>query len=159
MRLPLAVSVLLLGLLPGVGAAQFESPPSVTIAGATPKTVGEVLKRVLADQKFKVGVSDRRIMLTQDRGRVPQATGEVLRIRLEVAIRLDKVTDSLMLTMVDETLIGERGAGLEQRRTLDPAGNRTTYVNLLNRVKAELEGASPDADTTRSSASGPGVAP
>ena len=159
MRLPLGVSVLLLGLLPGVGAAQLESRPSVTIAGATPKAAGEVLKRVLADQKFKVGVSDRRIVLTQDRGRVPQATGEIMRVRLEVTIRLDKVTDSLMLTMVDETLIGERGAGLEQRRTLDPARNRTTYVNLLNRVKADLEGTSTAADTTPPPAPGPGAAP
>ena len=140
------LGALLLATLTSTLRAQAESPASVTIAGATPKAAGEVLKRELASQKFKVGVSDRRITLTQDRGRVPQATGEIVRVRLEVGIRVDKSPTGLTLTVVDETLIGDRGAGLEQRRTLTPDRNRASYQDLLNRVKAELEGgARPDS--------------
>lgn len=140
------LGALLLATLTSTLRAQAESPASVTIAGATPKAAGEVLKRELASQKFKVGVSDRRITLTQDRGRVPQATGEIVRVRLEVGIRVDKSPAGLTLTVVDETLIGDRGAGLEQRRTLTPDRNRASYQDLLDRVKAELEGgASPDS--------------
>jgi hypothetical protein len=134
------LGALLLGTLTATAGAQAESPASVTIAGATPKAAGEVLKRELASQKFKVGVSDRRITLTQDRGRVPQATGDIVRVRLEVGIRVDKSPAGLTLTVVDETLIGDRGAGLEQRRTLTPDRNRASYQDLLKRVKAELEG-------------------
>jgi hypothetical protein len=153
------LGALLFAMLPGSAGAQGEGPASVTVAGATPKAVGEVLKRELASQKFKVGVSDRRILLTQDRGRVPQATGDIVRVRLEVGIRVDKSPEGLMLTVVDETLIGDRGAGLEQRRTLSPERNRTTYLNLLTRVKAELEGSGANPDSTVVVDSVPGAAP
>src|SRR5687767_11401933 len=84
-------------LIPTAANGQAEPPPRVVIAGGTAKAAGESLKRLLAEQNFKVSASDRRIVLTQDRGRVPQATGEALRVRLEVGIDVVRRADSLEL--------------------------------------------------------------
>ena len=147
------ITLALLALTLNPSWAQVEPAPSVTIAGANAKAAGEVLKRILAAQKFKVSATDHRILRTQDRGRVPQATGEVLRVRLEVGIRVDKRPDSLQLTIADETLIAERTPGLEQRRPQNFDRNRASYQKLLTLVKVELEGGAPRDSAVRGDSS------
>jgi hypothetical protein len=87
----------------------------------------------------------------QPRGNVAQSTGEIMRVRLEVGFGIEALAEGLRVTLADETLIAERGVGMEQRRPQDLDRNRQSYQNLLDQVKAVLEPRA-GADTTRSDA-------
>jgi hypothetical protein len=126
-----------------------EPPASVVIAQSTPKAIGEAMRDDLKDQKFKLAAARKqRIVLSQSRGNVAQATGEVLRVRLEVGFTVEELPEGHRVTVADETLIAERGAAFEQRRPQDLARNRQAYQGLLDRVKATLE-SSAQANSTR----------
>jgi hypothetical protein len=55
------------------------------------------------------------------------------------------------VTLADETLIADRGVGMEQRRPQDLERNRQSYQKLLDQAKAALE-RTPATDTTGASA-------
>ena len=117
-----------------------EPQPSVIIAQATPKAIGEALRDALKAQNFKLWSNGKkRIVLVQPRGNIAQATGEIIRVRLEVGFTVEEVPGGHRVTVADETLIGERSVGMEQRRPQDLERNRQSYQNLLNQVKAALE--------------------
>lgn len=142
--------LLILSLVPSILAGQ-EARPSVVIAGSTPKAIGEAMRDALAEQKFKLGsAGKKRIVLVQPRGNVAQATGEIMRVRLEVGFTVEAIAEGLRVTLADETLIAERGVGMEQRRPQDLDRNRQSYQNLLDQVKVTLESPA-GADSTRSS--------
>ena len=126
-----------------------ERSASVVIAHSTPKAIGEAMRDALDDQKLKLaGARKQRIVLSQPRGNIAQATGEVLRVRLEVGFTVEELPEGHRVTVADETLIAERGAAFEQRRPQDLARNREAYQALLDRVKAMLEEPGP-ADSAR----------
>ncbi len=128
--------------------AQQGPPPSVTLAHVTPKDVASAMGEILKPQKFKVKkVSKGRIVLTQDRGRVPQATGEIMRVRLEMGFAVEEVGDSLKVTATDETYYADRGTFGEQSRSVDPGTERESFDNLFKAVQEKLAGA-PAADST-----------
>ena len=117
-----------------------EPQPSVIIAQATPKAIGEALRDALKAQNFKLWSNGKkRIVLVQPRGNIAQSTGEIIRVRLEVGFTVEEVPEGHRVTVADETLIGERSIGMEQRRPQDLERNRQSYQNLLNQVKAALE--------------------
>jgi len=117
-----------------------EPQPSVIIAHTTPKAIGEAMRDALKAQNFKLWSNGKkRIVLVQPRGNIAQATGEIIRVRLEVGFTVEEVPEGHRVTVADETLIGERSIGMEQRRPQDLERNRQSYQNLLNQVKATLE--------------------
>lgn len=133
------LAALTIALLPATLAAQ-EPRPSVVIANSTPKAIGEAMRDALEDQKFKLSSARKgRIVLSQARGNIAQATGEIMRVRLEVGFAVEEVPGGHRVTVADETLIAERGVGTEQRRPQDLERNRQAYQNLLNQVKAAIE--------------------
>ena len=122
-------------------ALQAQEPrPTVVIAQATPKAIGEALRDALKAQNFKLWSNGKkRIVLVQPRGDIAQSTGEIIRVRLEVGFTVEEVPEGHRVTLADETLIGERSIGMEQRRPQDLERNRQSYQNLLNQLKAALE--------------------
>ena len=144
----MGLTALMLGSLALPLPAQ-EPRPSVVIAQVTPKAIGEAMRNALKSQNFKLwSAGKKRIVLVQPRGNVAQTTGEVIQVRLEVGFTVEEVPEGHRVTLADETLIGERSIGTEQRRPQDLERNRQSYQNLLDQVKAALEtGAA--SDTSR----------
>ena len=140
-----AALALILTLSPALILAQ-EPRPTVVIAHATPKAIGEAMRDVLKEQKFRLGsASKKRIVLIQSRGNIAQSTGEIMRVRLEVGFVVEELPQGHRVTLADETLIAERSAGMEQRRPQDLDRNRQSYQKLLDQAKAALEpAAAPD---------------
>lgn len=125
--------------------AQQAPPPSVTIAHTTHKQIAKAMGDILKPQKFKVHrASKGQIVLSQDRGGVAQATGEVLRVRLEMVFALEAVGDSIRVTPVEEAYYG--GGAAELKRTVPLDKERDSFENLLRMVKARVD--SVTADTT-----------
>ena len=130
---------LVLTLSPVLLVAQ-EPRPTVVIPQTTPKAIGEAMRDVLKEQKFRLGSANKkRIVLIQSRGNIPQSTGEIMRVRLEVGFAVEEVPEGHRVTLADETLIAERSAGMEQRRPQDLDRNRQSYQRLLDQAKAALE--------------------
>lgn len=130
--------------------AQQAPPPSVVIAHATPKNVVAAMGEILKPQKFKVTKASKgRIIVSQNRGNVAQATGEVMRVRLEMGFAVEQVGDSLRVTATDEAYYADRGTFGEQKRSVDVNKERESFENLLRMVKARVDSMS--ADTTGTS--------
>ena len=135
---PIVASALLIAVGLGRAGAQ-EPPPSVTIVHATPKAVADAMGEIMKPQKFKVvKASKKRIVLSQDRGNVAQATGTVVKVRLEMGFRLDSLADSLKVTATDETFYADAGPMGEQQREQKVDKDRQNFMTLLERVKAKL---------------------
>jgi len=146
-----ATAVLLSVVFHPVGLlGQHAPPPSVVIAHATPKAVASAMGEILKPQKFKVTkAGSGRIVVSQKRGDVAQATGEILKVRLEMGFALEPVGDSLRVTATDETYYADRGTFGEQKRSVEVEKERESFENLLRMVKARVD--SMTADTTGAS--------
>ncbi len=143
MRICSGVLVLMCTLTPALHAQQ-GPPPSVMIAHTTPKAIGAAMLEVLQPQKFKVAKASKgRIVLSQNRGNVAQATGEVMRVRLEMVFAVEQVGDSLKITATSETYYADRGPMGEQARSVDVNKERQNFELLLNATKERIEHSSP----------------
>lgn len=128
--------------------AQQAPAPSIMLAHTTSKEVARVMGEVLKDQKFKVTKASKgRIVLTQKRGNVAQATGEVMKVRLEMGFAVEEVGDSLKVTATDETYYADRGTFGEQKRSVEIDKERGNFMNLFQAVKARLDSTSAPADS------------
>lgn len=150
-RLSVGVLALAVAAVPFLHAQQ-APPPSVMLAHVTSKDVATAMGEVLKDQKFKVTKASKgRIVLSQNRGNVAQATGEVMKVRLEMGFAVEEVGDSLRVTAKDETYYAERGTFGEQSRSVDVNAERESFESLFKAVKEKLNGAGA-AEATDSSA-------
>jgi hypothetical protein len=147
MRVPLGMALAMM-LSTSSLHAQHAPPPSVVIAHTTHKDIAKAMGDILKPQKFKVlRVNKGQIVLSQDRGGVAQATGEVMRVRLEMVFALENVDDSIRVTPVEEAYYG--GGAAELKRTVELDKERESFENLLRMVKARVD--SMTADTTGAS--------
>jgi hypothetical protein len=122
--------------------AQQAPPPSVMLAHVTSKDVARAMGEVLKDQKFKVTKASKgRIVLSQNRGNVAQATGEVMKVRLEMGFAVEEVGDSIRVTAKDETYYADRGTFGEQSRSVDVNKERESFESLFKAVREKLNGA------------------
>lgn len=129
--------------------AQQAPPPSVMLAHVTSREVALAMGEILKPQKFKVKkVSKGRIVLSQNRGNVAQATGEVMKVRLEMGFAVEEVGDSLRITATDETYYADRGTFGEQSRTVEVNKERDSFENLFKAVKEKLAGAGAPRDSS-----------
>jgi hypothetical protein len=149
-RLSVAVLTLACAAVPAL-IAQQAPPPSVMLAHVTSKEVAQAMGEILKPQKFKVKKASKgRIVLSQDRGNVAQATGEVMKVRLEMEFAVEEVGDSLKITATGETYYADRGAFGEQSRSVDVNKERDSFENLFSAVKQKLNGAGAAAATDSS---------
>lgn len=133
--------------------AQQAPPPSIMLGHTTSKEVARAMGEVLKDQKFKVTKASKgRIVLTQNRGNVAQATGEVMKVRLEMGFAVEEVGDSLKVTATDETYYADRGTFGEQSRQVELDKERESFTNLLQAVKARLDSTAVPADSAKAPA-------
>ncbi|HET8633812.1 MAG TPA: hypothetical protein VFL88_06665 [Gemmatimonadales bacterium] len=136
-RLSVGVLVLACAVVPSLHAQQ-TPPPSVVIAHTTHKQIAKAMGDVLKPQKFKVHrASKGQIVLSQDRGSVAQATGQVMHVRLEMVFALETMGDSIRVTPVEEAYYG--GGGAELKRTVPIDKDRDSFENLLRMVKARVD--------------------
>ena len=136
----------------GVTTARAQSRPAVTMYQVPPERAADKLAALMATYGFKVESSGKkRLVLWMDRGTVaqplntPAPTGPI-KVFLEVVINLKQQGDSLTVTVVEETLVGIRGPGLEQRKPQDLRKNYDAHMTTLNQAKRELE--VPPADSS-----------
>jgi hypothetical protein len=149
-RLSIGVLVLGCAAVPSLQAQQ-APPPSVMLAHVTSKEVAQAMGDILKPQKFKVKkASKSRIVLSQDRGNVAQATGEVMKVRLEMEFAVEEAGDSLKVTATGETYYADRGTFGEQSRSVDVNKERDSFENLFSAVKQKLNGAGAAAATDSS---------
>jgi hypothetical protein len=110
-----------------------------------PQQAAERIAALMAPYGFKVESSGKkRLVLRMDRGTVPQslnapmATGPI-KVYLEVVIDLKQRGDSLTVMVVEETLVGIRGPGMEQRKPQDLRKNYDAHMTTLTQAKHDLE--------------------
>jgi hypothetical protein len=78
---------------------------------------------------------------------VAQATGEVMKVRLEMGFAVEEVGDSLKVTATDETYYADRGPLGEQSRSVELDKERESFTNLLQAVKARMDSTAVPADS------------
>jgi hypothetical protein len=83
---------------------------------------------------------------------VAQATGEVMKVRLEMGFAVEEVGDSLKVTATDETYYADRGTFGEQSRQVELDKERESFTNLLQAVKARLDSTAVPADSAKAPA-------
>ncbi len=121
------------------------------LAHVTSREVAQAMGEILKPQKFKVKKASKgRIVLSQDRGNVAQATGEVMKVRLEMEFAVEEVGDSLKITATGETYYADRGTFGEQSRSVDVNKERDSFENLFKAVRQKLNGAGTAAATDSS---------
>ena len=126
--------------------AQQAPPPSLVVTHVTHKDIAKAMGDILKPQKFKVlRASKGQIVISQDRGGVPQATGGVMRVRLEMVFALETKGDSIRVTPVEEAYYG--GGAAELKRTVELDKDRQNFETLFKAVHERLAatGAAPDS--------------
>jgi hypothetical protein len=142
------VTICSAGLIMAPPMAAQAPPPSIMLGHTTSKEVAKAMGEVLKEQKFKVTKASKgRIVLTQKRGNVAQATGEVMKVRLEMGFAVEDVGDSLKVTVTDETYYADRGPLGEQQRSVEIDKEHDKFMNLFQAVKARLDSTAAPADS------------
>jgi hypothetical protein len=114
------------------------------VSHSTPKLIAKAMGDILKAQKFKVTrVSKSQIVLSQDRGSVAQATGGVMRVRLEMTFAVQTIGDSVRVWPVKEAYYG--GGSAELERTVELDKEHDNFVHLFQAVKARLDSAAADS--------------
>ena len=141
-----ALPILALLSLPQSALAQ-----SVTIAKATPVDVVEALKMQLLPQGFQfVSANERSALFALDRGMVPQqgnqiVRGAILHVVLEFTARFKQKKEGLQVTASEE-VVGDPRSSVQFRKPVESEAERRSMQQLLDTIRADLEGR-PTADS------------
>jgi hypothetical protein len=116
---------------------------------ATPAMVTQAIKTDLGAQGFQlIHADEKNVLLTLDRGNVPQQDGTVAHVTLEFHVEYKQKSDGLVVRAHEE-LVAVGHGGTDQRKQVDSPRTLGQLQSFLDGVRDEVEAQAAAADSTK----------